>query len=692
MIDLTYNSKNQKVAAFPKTERAAQLLARKGPVHGYRKFGRGDTYYGKMEKLVDLRRALKKAMPEIKLIITPLLKKAIEEQKAWFEKARQEMIHRIEHCPVDERRPFPYQQEDILKMSLTRSIINADEMGLGKSVMGAMAIPVNSAVIIICPKSMKGTWVNELRDWRTDIRATIIEGPKEFRLPELNEAVIVTANSLPKLQNEDLKNDFTIEAIFKKMVPGRTYVVVADEAHYFVQFKSARTKRFRAICQKLRAAGGYTYALTGTPLKNRPPELWCMLMNLGLADEVFGNWENFCSLMGGYQGDYGMLWSGNIDPRVGDLLAPVMIAREKKDAWAEMPAKIFQTIEISLTDRKLIKFLDRMKVALGIDDLSDEDVMKRLSNLANTDPEMAAEYATLRKELADIKLIAMMEYIESYEEQGEPLVVACMHVDPVIELGMRKGWACIHGGVSDAQRQRAIEDFQAGKLKGIAVTIQAGGTGLTLTKSSQMLFLDQSYVSTDNDQMADRIHRIGQVKCCMYKIASIDHSLERRVDTILANKRKLIKDVIGGTKSSALIRTTREDRMGDLFTAVAANEKIPTKKELAEQKATMDQNNLITAFYALSQTQMPDELQGGLADFRELQADIARKYGKGAMLTWAPGQDPADKKRHLKREICRWLIGLFRAAVDDNETVNQFLTRDRIVNCFDRLGLQALLQ
>lgn len=671
-LHFTFNEKNQKVGLRYEGDHVRKILDNIAGKFGFRRYGTSSIFYGKLQKVGDFRKELKAHHPQIPCFIQGSLKKALVDAQERMEKVRQDCLERFIHCPQSGFAPYPYQQEAVIKMALASSILNMMPLGSGKSVVGALVIPRESRVLLICPKSMKSTWAKEIERWRTDLRSFAPKTGKDFRLPEKGEVVIITSSSLPPLDDERKKEE-SIESLFKGIKDD--FVVIADEAHHFTKYKSTRTQRFRKIVHRVLDAGGHAYALTGTPLRNKPPELWCMLMNLRLTDEVFGNYENFVRLMGGYQGDYGMEWNGKVDPSVPDLLAPVTIAMDKATVWAEMPPVSFSELLIDLSElgAKARKFLDGISAEMGFHpNMTDEEVNAAFARLQARNPQMVQDYATTRKDFAAAKLVGAMETIEAYEDAGEPLVVACQHVDPVIDLGNRPGWAAIHGGVNDARRAKAIEDFQAGKLKGIAVTIQAGGTGLTLTAASHMIFLDQSFVPADNEQMAARIHRIGQTRPCHYKLCSIDHPLERRLDEILSGKKTLIAASTDKVKLSDKAMVTSEDRLADLFKAT----NLATKTEIVQAPAPGEA--MRAAFRALKPSSLPNALREEAEALQALQARAAMDEQVRDRLI--------EESRRFRTQVVAWLLQHLRDA-EPGVPVGAYMVKAKIILAMEKLGL-----
>ena len=111
-----------------------------------------------------------------------------------------------------------------------------------------------------------------------------------------------------------------------------------------------------------------------------------------------------------------------------------------------------------------------------------------------------SEMSALRADLAAAKIPALVELVEEYEEQETPLVVFSAHRAPIDLLAKRNGWRVITGDETDDSKDEAKRLFQAGELKGIALTIGAGREGITLTHGAHMVFVDLSWVSKFNQQ------------------------------------------------------------------------------------------------------------------------------------------------------------------------------------------------
>jgi SWI/SNF-related matrix-associated actin-dependent regulator 1 of chromatin subfamily A len=305
--------------------------------------------------------------------------------------------------------------------------------------------------------------------------------------------------------------------------------LVVDEAQFCKNFRSLRTKKITAVAK----VATKTWLLTGTPLANKPFDLWGTLNSGGMAFSVFGSFKRFTTLFGGWKNRWGgWEFASQPEPEAAERLRRVMLRRLKDDVLEDLPAKRRQTIVVNGISKDLKKRLD---------DIS-EDVLAYLD--AGELPPFEA-FSSIRADLAREKTAATVELIESYEDAGEPVVVFSAHRYPIETLGSRKGWGMIVGGMSAEDRAKVVNDFQAGQLKGIALTIGAGAEGLTLTAASRMIFVDLDWVPGRNLQAEDRIRRIGQTAQSLeYIRIVVNHVMDRRVLELLSKKITLIEGAV----------------------------------------------------------------------------------------------------------------------------------------------------
>lgn len=457
---------------------------------------------------------------------------------------------------------FPFQREGVKFLTTQDRCILGDEMGTGKTIQTLCALPTNIGVLVVCPAALKYNWSDEAAKWRSDLKVTILNGRGNFRFPEAGEIVITNYDILPQ--------EFLISS---------QYYLICDEIHLC---KNHKTKRSKAV-KTLASSAQKVIGLTGTPLTNRPFDLYGVLSALHLDRQVFGSWINFLKCFNGYKNNWGGYEFGSPLPIVPELLRRVMLRRRREEVLPELPKKSYSTITVNGISAKLVRLMDDL--------YEDYGTMIDAGELPPFE-----EFAKIRAELAESRIPAILELVDSHEEEGIPLVVFSAHRSPILELGNREGWEIITGSTDSEKRQEIVRKFQSGQLKGIGLTIQAGGVGLTLTHAWKAIFVDLDWTPAWNSQAEDRICRIGQTKPVEIVRMVANHPLDLHIHALLAEKIALIqsaiddKIVLNPINKSNAINETEEDFI-DRMNSIVVNEK--TKEEARSKEIGLKKVEII---------------------------------------------------------------------------------------------------
>lgn len=431
---------------------------------------------------------------------------------------------------------YPFQVEGVDWLSKGNLRLLGDDMGLGKTVQTIMALPKaeDCAALVVVPASLKYNWRKELEKWRPELNACIIANEKSFRLPAFGEVVIANYENLPAYL-EPHKISPTSKS-WELMVTwpndsmrdhAKNITLIVDEAQRVKNYKTKRSKRIKGLAMSAKNV----WALTGTPLENRPEDLYGILESLQMQMKVFGGWTKFVGYMNGYKNRWGGYEWGRPSPIVPELLRRVMLRRKREDVLPDLPAKTYTFHKVGLP----------RELKAHMDDLWD----RYSSTIKEKNLPPFEEFSGIRAKLAKSRIDDLVELVEEHEEDNIPLVVFSAHLDPLDELAKREGWAKITGDVSPAERQRVVDQFQNGELKGVAVSIKAGGVGLTLTRAWKAIFVDLDWVPGANQQAEDRICRIGQESSKIEIVRMVsDHPLDIHVLELIAWKMSIIKDAV----------------------------------------------------------------------------------------------------------------------------------------------------
>ena len=181
-----------------------------------------------------------------------------------------------------------------------------------------------------------------------------------------------------------------------------------------------------------------------------------------------------------------------------------MLRRTRDQVEIELPSKVYDEHSVKLTPTmgdNVDMISADLENALGRK--VDADLIDMLFGLVgDTDAESIrwgdamGVLASLRSVLAMAKAQQLTEdALQALGGQYGPLVVASAHRAPVVALGAVEGWSSILGGIPATERQRRIDAFQAGELAGLAITIGAGGVGITLTRARCMVVVDRAWTA-----------------------------------------------------------------------------------------------------------------------------------------------------------------------------------------------------
>ena len=100
------------------------------------------------------------------------------------------------------------------------------------------------------------------------------------------------------------------------------------------------------------------------------------------------------------------------------------------------------------------------------------------------------------------------------------------------------------------ERQRIVDKFQSGGIQVFVGSIRACGTGLTLTRSSNVVFAELDWSPSVIDQAADRCHRIGQKDAVLIKHLVFDGTVDAMLARAVVDKTEIIDSIMGDSTST----------------------------------------------------------------------------------------------------------------------------------------------
>jgi SWI/SNF-related matrix-associated actin-dependent regulator 1 of chromatin subfamily A len=441
-----------------------------------------------------------------------------------------------------------YQKQGIARGLELKRFINCFEQGLGKTGTSCTTLKVAELkgedvfpALVICPSSTKINWQREWHMW-TDKKAMVLDTKTKdtwHRFHELgmNDVFITNFESLKKFfvkkmpAKGKMRNSMDIEldgrvGLFKS--------IIIDESH---RMKSPSTLQAKL---GLRIAMGkeWILLLTGTPVVNKPIDLYAQLAIMGRLKEFGGR--------KGYLGRYceGGRGSANLKELNYLLNKTCFFRKEKSEVAKDLPEKQRQTILCDITTRNEYNkaqndFVNFLKEK-GCDDA---EIAKKLRG------EIMVKMGELKRISAKGKMNEVIEFVNEVTESGEKLIVFCVLHEIVDELLKEFPFAVTVTGRDNSELKQAnIDKFQNDiNCKLIVCNIRAAGVGITLTASSRVAFVEYPWTYADCVQCEDRAHRIGQKNNVMCTYFLGNKTIDEDLYKMIQEKRHTANAITGAT-------------------------------------------------------------------------------------------------------------------------------------------------
>lgn len=437
---------------------------------------------------------------------------------------------------------YPYQRAGTAQILHRRSLLLADDMGLGKTAQVAVAFRYlrgrnpGFRGLVVCPATLKDWWAQELSRWAgiDSSQVYILSGEKEDLEGKSASVTIV---------NYDI-----VAAHEARLIERPWDIVVLDEAHLCRNRSAKRTQVLFGIGRHRGLQAAKKVLLTGTPILNRPAELFQLLRWL---DPI--GWPNsrtfqvqFCD---GHLDRYGF-WnakgSSNLELLKQRLHRTVLVRRKKEQVLKYLPPKTRQVLYVD-PETEAMAPLGREYAwarSLGVNPSDDPSATyERLVSVAASFEEGAA----IRHDLGVAKLPAVIRYLRIVLDQRDKVVVFAHHHDVIhgIEAAFGDEAVSLTGETPSERRSEIVARFQEDpKCKLFVGSIQAAGLGLTLTAADLAVFAELDWTPANVLQAEDRLHRIGQQNPVQIQFLVTNESLDARIVQVLVEKLQTIQQIL----------------------------------------------------------------------------------------------------------------------------------------------------
>src|SRR5262245_52794460 len=430
--------------------------------------------------------------------------------------------------------PYPYQLEGVAFLMPRHSALLADEMGLGKTIQTILALRLLlqaglvRRALLVCPKPLVFNWCRELRGWAEDLPFEVIGGDLAARRAawRVSSAPFKIVNYEVLTRDADLVCDGTVQFD----------LVILDEAQ---RIKNRDSKAAQAVRSLRRSR---SWALTGTPIENKPEDL----VNL-----------------------FAFLDPGRVPPEtpakmLPQLTADCILRRTKDDVLDDVPPKTVRDAYLELSPAQRAAYdLAESEGIVHLNELGDTvsvqhvfELVMRLKQICNFDPR-TGESTKLERLLADIPEVA---------ESGRKAIVFSQWVEPLeILAGALAAFGPLqyHGKIPAGLRVPILDRFKNDPDSHVLLmSYGTGSVGLNLQFANYVFLFDRWWNPAIEDQAINRAHRLGQKQPVFVTRFISQDTIEGRIADVLERKRQIFEELIASSGQPSRLGLSEEEIFG----------------------------------------------------------------------------------------------------------------------------------
>lgn len=411
----------------------------------------------------------------------------------------------------------PYQRVGVKFLATARRAVLADAPGLGKTAQVIRASEEVGAkkVLVITRKSLIYTWKQQIAQWRTSDD-----------------------------QEYEVTNYEQVAKHAQKYLARSPDTLVADECSLIKNRKTTRAQAIYALAKTIPTV----WLVTGTPVLNRPDELWSLLH--AVDPERFRSYwrfvEAYCELefnpWSGGKRVVGVLPGAKT--RLAEELGNILL-RRTADAVA-LPPITQETVYVELEGEQKELYEQMLKKFFVL--LEEEKFLAA--------PTVLAQLTRLRQITCTPALIggpdksakteAVIDLVDSFAEDHKVLVFSAFagYVDNLTKKLTKYGAVKITGSQSAPARNEAVHRLNNDPTcRALVGTLGAMGEGLNLQSASVVVFADKQWVPAAMEQAVARAHRRGQDRRVHVVSVVAPGTVDDHIEGVLRAKQAVIRDV-----------------------------------------------------------------------------------------------------------------------------------------------------
>ncbi len=444
---------------------------------------------------------------------------------------------------------YPYQMDAFEAIKDLEYAGIFHEQGLGKTKIAIdlllywLKYKEIDTVLVVTKKQLVQNWKNELKE-HTSIKPSILTNNRSDNFYIFNGPSRLVITNFEVISSELDRFNLYLKA--------RNVAIIIDESTKLKNPNSKLTQNFFQLSDLFLIR----VIMTGTPVANRPYDIWSQVFFLDKGKSLGTDFDEFKK-----GNDLSNDLSKNLDKRnifenniskIYNKISHFCVRETKESGIIELPDKVYKNVWIDflpkqkqLYDKIREDFL--IEIHKGDKTILDDSTpsLKRLLRLVQitSNPNLLTEDS-----IVSAKEEALDRIINHIIENNEKCIVWSNFIDNVDYFKQKYDSldaVKIHGKMNIESRNLSVKKFKESNSKVLFATPQAAKEGLTLTVANHVIFYDRGFSLDDYLQAQDRIHRISQVKTCYIYNLMVRDSIDEWIDVLLKSKQNAANIVQG---------------------------------------------------------------------------------------------------------------------------------------------------
>ena len=470
------------------------------------------------------------------------------------------------------------QKEGIKFLLANRKCILADSMGCGKTIQSIVAAMASNSkkILIITTASLKTNWKRELTIYNDEKDIQILQGSKDEICDKkyviANYDILINYYEVPTetvyeteyVYNENGKREVIRKPVMVKSKNGQLIekqkkstrkdvieeclknsplflnkfdCVIIDEAQ---KLSNNSSNRYKVIDDFLkRAKPNYVFLLTGTPLTNKPINLYYILklIDAPITRDYRYFIKRYCDAKTFRLKTGKEVTTINGASNLEELREKIkhLYIRRLLTEMTDMVDKNIITKTYDLTESQRVEYERLWQEYL--------DAQIEQGNEDSEQYRQLVEGILVRQYLAKQMVDNTIKLVDNMLEEGGKVIIVCTFAE---EIAMFKNYykkKCVvyDGKMTAKAKDKAEQAFNNDKNVRVFIgQILAAGVGLNLVVANKMVFNSYSWVAADNAQIEDRIYRLTQKNdvTCVYQLFN-DSMSKHMYDTVIGKKNMM---------------------------------------------------------------------------------------------------------------------------------------------------------